>query len=88
MPQEHIQCGRYDDEFAWNIVTDKYDKRKVKIVCAACEHEFAALCSNKTQLVKSEWRWVCDSHKEPCSDFVSQCPKCRSAIEFTVYTGQ
>lgn len=31
--------GRYSDEDAMNVETDKYDKRKIKVYCPYCHEE-------------------------------------------------
>jgi|APSaa5957512622_1039677.scaffolds.fasta_scaffold00181_17 hypothetical protein len=80
--------GKFDDEDAFNVDTDRYDKRKVKIICPGCDRVFAALCSPLTEHLQSEWRWQGCEYKQPEADFVTRCGKCGTRFRFTVYTPQ
>jgi hypothetical protein len=81
-------AGTYDDEHAYNIDTDKYDKRKVKVKCPKCCHVASPLCSSKTVQTDSGWRWVGDSHREPFASFKTVCKACKSPYTFSVQTPQ
>lgn len=82
-----LNAGSYDDEYAWNMDTDKVDNRKIKITCPNCNRSFAALCSLKTKMLDSGWRWVGCDHKEPYANFETTC-SCGVTLLFDVYTGQ
>lgn len=82
-----LHAGDYSDEDAWNCNTDKYDRRKIKIVCPHCKRTSAPLCSSFTKVVDGGWRWVGCDHKEPFSHHKTKC-KCGEKYSFTVYTPQ
>ncbi len=82
-----LEAGNFDDEDAYNLNTDAYDKRKVRVVCPHCNRTGSPLCSSKTKMFDSGWRWVGDSHKEPYSSHLTHC-RCNKKYRFTVYTGQ
>jgi hypothetical protein len=81
-------AGSYSDEDAFNCDTDKFDKRKVKVVCPHCHNVSAPLASYKTTELNSGWRWCGCDHKEPFTTFKAKCRKCHKHYRFTVYTPQ
>lgn len=80
-------AGSYNDEDAWNVDTDKYDLRKIKVECPGCRTRFAALCSSKTTKVADGMRWVGCDHKEPYATYVTT-HRCGAQFSFTTYTPQ
>jgi len=86
--REIIDAGQYSDEDVENPETEAPDWRKLKIQCPVCKRKFAAMLSKFTKAVRSGWRWVCDSHKEPYSEYETKCNKCGSELRFVIYTPQ
>lgn len=80
--------GDYSDEDAVNCETDKFDKRKIKVICPYCHRQFAPLLSKFTKSIDGGWRWVFCSHKEPWTKFETTCRKCQNKMTFTLYTPQ
>lgn len=87
-PHSLADAGSYSDEDAFNCETDKFDKRKVKVVCPHCHNVSSPLASKKTVELSSGWRWCGCDHKEPFATFKAKCRKCRNWYRFTVYTPQ
>lgn len=85
--EDVLWAGSHDDEEAMNSDTDKYDKRKIRVTCPHCLRVGSPLCSHKTVMFDSGWRWVDCSHKEPYSKHVTMC-RCGGKYRFDVYTGQ
>lgn len=81
-------AGNYNNEVAYNCDTEKYDWRKLKVICPNCENVSAPLCSKATKLIESGWRWVGCDHKEPYARHESECRSCHEKYRFDVYTPQ
>ena len=80
-------AGSYSDEDCYNDDTDGFDRRKIKVDCPNCKRVFAALCSPRTDLVASGWRWVGCDHKEPYARWSTLC-RCGTQFTFDTYTPQ
>ena len=80
-------AGDYSTEDATNYDTEKFDRRKIRVVCPTCKRKSALLCSPLTTEIHSDWRWVGCDHKEPYTIFRSKC-RCGQNLEFTIYTPQ
>lgn len=80
-------AGEFSDEDLYTEL-ENFDKRKLKIDCPTCGRRTAALCSPKTSIVQSGWRWVGLDHREPYATFKSTCIQCLNEYKFTTYTPQ
>ena len=80
-------AGSIDDEYAYNIDTEKYDRRAIRVKCPGCGRIGSPLCSHKTERLRGEWRWVGLDHKQPEVDFRTTC-RCGQTYTFTTYTPQ
>jgi transposase-like protein len=81
-------AGAYEDEIAYNLDTDKYDWRKLKVTCPSCKKQNAPLCSNKTQQLSGGWEWVGCSHQEPTSRHQVKCRHCKREYYFKLVSSQ
>lgn len=80
--------GSYDDEAAYNIETDAFNKRAIKVTCPTCKRSFAALCSPHTVFLESGWRWFADICQEPYAEYQTKCVKCGTAFRFGTHAPQ
>lgn len=81
-------AGTYSDEWATNSRTWKLDKRKVRVSCPKCHSYSSPLCSPKTTILSSEWKWVTCEYREPHTTFRSVCRQCGIEYQFTLRTPQ
>lgn len=63
----------YDTEHCYNSESEKFDARKLKVDCPNCGRNFAALCSKKTEFIKSTQRYFGCDDLESVSEFKTTC---------------
>lgn len=80
-------AGDYSDEDAFNLDTEKFDNRKIKVECPGCGALFAPLCSRLTVPIQGGMRWVGCDHREPYETWLTR-HRCGQEFTFTTYTPQ
>jgi hypothetical protein len=77
----------YSDEDAWTE-NDKFNTRKIRVVCPNCGREFCALSSKLTVYIDGGLRWVGCDHREPYARWGTRCTRCNCKFMFETHTPQ
>ena len=81
-------AGSFDDEYAYNIDTDKYNPNWLKLNCPHCGRRCSPFMTPFHVLLEYGWRWVGLEYKEPFAEYQARCPGCHEWYRFTTYTPQ